>query len=340
MEIEFCKIVKEAKYLDPTKDFKETTLPIEIRTDPLTKKQGRVVNFRFKLPAKPDFSELVERSKEGCPFCPENIERVTPQFLQGFSDKGRIKVGEAMVFPNSMPYASYNAITLLSGKHFVEIDNFDEELIVNSLLACQEYLKKVLAYETKAHYCSINWNYMPLAGAGLVHPHLQIIASDISTNYHKELITRSMDYYEKTGRNFWEDLIIKEKALEERYIGSTGTVHWLTSFVPKSMVLDVMAIFTQKDSFLNLQQTDLEDFSHGLKRVLNYFSEQNFYSFNMTIYSGLLNQSYFWNHARIVSRFIIPPAGTSDVNYLEKLHEEIFIVKSPEDTCMELSLKF
>jgi len=340
MEIEFRKVVKEARYLDATKEFRETVLPIEIRIDPLTKKQGRVVNFRFKMPQRPDLSEMIEKSRPGCPFCPENVERLTPQFPKKFSDSGRIKVGEAIAFPNSMPYASYNGIVLFSGDHFIEIDDFDEELIVNSLLVCQEYLKKVWSYEPEVRYHSINWNYMPLAGAGLIHPHLQIIASDIPTNYHEQLMDKSRDYYEKTGRNFWEDLITKEKALQERYVGNTGIVHWLTSFVPKGMMLDVMAVFSQKDSLLDLRQTELEDFSRGLKKVLSYLGEQNFYSFNMTIYSGLPNQSYFWNHARIVSRFIIPPAGTSDVNYLEKLHEEVFIVKSPEDVCKELKVRF
>jgi galactose-1-phosphate uridylyltransferase len=331
----------EPKFLDPRKGFEENKLHVEIRADPLTHRHGRVCNFRFKIIAKPDLSGLVERSrKQECPFCPELIEKATPKFLKEFIPEGRIRVSEAIVFPNSMPYDRHNAIVTFSGEHFTEMKGFTEELLVNAFLACQVYLKRVLAHDSACKYLSINWNYMPLSGGGLIHPHLQIIASDFPTNYHEELVKGSERYYEENSRNFWADLIAREEEIGKRYVGSIGDVSWLTSFVPKGMMMDIAAIFRERNSILDLSKDDLKNFSNGLQRVLTYLDDQNFCSFNLAIYSGLIDQGYFWTNARVVSRFTIPPLDTSDINYFEKLHDETFIVKSPEDVCGELKEYF
>ncbi len=341
MSIKFDKISKEAVLLDPQKGFEKKLLSLEIRTDPLTQGKARVVNYRFKMPSKPDLSQLIEGSKEGCPFCPQNLEGLTPKFPEELIPEGRIRVGETVLFPNSMPYDKHSAVVSLSYNHFIEMDQFSEELLVDGLLACQIYLKRLSEYDPLIQYFSVNWNYMPSAGGGLIHPHLQVVAADTPTHHQRELIEASKPYYQRNSRNFWADLVSEEERLKERYIGTTGRISWIASFVPKGMMHDVMAIFHKKDSFLDLSLQELSDFCQGLKRVLRYLWDQNFYSFNLALYSGLKgSEHYFWLNSRIVSRFTLPPIGTSDVNYFEKLHNEIFIVKTPESVCEELKEYF
>jgi galactose-1-phosphate uridylyltransferase len=334
--MEFNKIVKEAVFLDPQKDFQEVKLPIEIRKDPLTGKNGRIVNFRFKLPQRPDFREKIESSKNTCPFCPERLEKVTPKFPLNIIPEGRIRVNNATLFPNSMPYERNSAVVIFSNDHFIDMNEFNENILIDALTASKIYFERVSNFDPSTKYMSINWNYMPPSGAGLIHPHLQTIASDIPTNYHKDILTASKNYYENSSRNFWDDLLNKEEEIGERFIGIKGNIGIIASFVPQGMMGDLLLIFKEVNSILNISEEDIRDFAYILKNVLRYLYDQNFYSFNMAVYFGLKGEEYLWTNARIVPRMTIPPMDTGDVNYFEKLHGEIFIVKSPEDLAQEI----
>ena len=120
MVVEFKKEFKLSKLLDPASNFEEKALPIELRIDPLTSDMASVATFRFPKLEKPDLSRIVAKSLEiGCPFCPEAVEKITPKFTPDFYPGGRIKVSEAIVFPNAMPYMPYNSLTVMGSRHFV-----------------------------------------------------------------------------------------------------------------------------------------------------------------------------------------------------------------------------
>ena len=138
MVIEFKREFKLSKLLDPASNFEEKAFPIELRKDPLSDDMASVTTFRMKKLEKPDISQIVAKSLEiGCPFCPEAVERITPKFTPDFYPEGRIKVGEAVVFPNAMPYMPYNAITVIGSQHFIALSEFKEDMLVDGFLASQ-----------------------------------------------------------------------------------------------------------------------------------------------------------------------------------------------------------
>ena len=340
MVIKFEEIRKKSTFLDPRRDFEENSLPIEVRIDPLTKRTCVVLEFRFKMPERPDLSEMIDKSSERCPFCPEAIEKATPKFPKELIPAGRINIEEAWVIPNLMPYSAYSAITIISKKHFVDMTDFTEEILTNAFMASQIYLKKVSEHDRREEYCFTDWNYMPPSGGSMIHPHLQVFASDIPTEYQRVMLEASKEYYNGQKSNFWDDLIEKERELGERYIGAVGRTHWIISFAPRSMMFEVMAVIKGKESILSLSEGDFKDFSGGLRSVLRYLNDQNFYSFNLSIYSGSVGQNYFWTNARIVPRFAIPPMGISDVASARILHDMLFCVRRPEEVCKELKTYF
>ena len=61
-------------------------------------------------------------------------------------------------------------------------------------------------------------------------------------------------------------------------------------------------------------------------------------SLNMALIANLDNAGHFWAQARIIARASVPPLGTSDVNYFEKLHGEIIAVISPEELAERIRL--
>jgi len=341
MAIELKKEVLQSRFLDPLNNFNEKVHSFEVRVDPLTKRPSYLYEWRRVTPQKKDLASIVQKSLNiGCPFCPQAIKSVTPKFVSQLLPQGRIQMGEACIFPNATPYAPYSAILVLSHQHFVGLPDFTREMLVNGLIASQTYLKRVQEYDAGAKYIYIGWNYMPASGSSQLHPHLQVEAAYFPTPHQKELLEASQQYYTINGTNFWSDLITKEQELGERYIGNTGNICWLTSFAPRGKLLDILAIFQHRDSFLKISKTEFRDFAQGLERVFRYMSDQNYYSFNLSLNSGVVGDNYFWTQARIIPRMTFLEIEVSDCTYYDVLQDLHFSIRYPEDTCRELKKYF
>lgn len=341
MAMKFRRETRTARFLDPMNNFAEKSLPIEFRYDPLTRDMGILLEFRIRQPEKPDLSKLIAKSLEmGCPFCPESVEKVTPKFIPDICSEGRIKVGEATVFPNPLPYMPYSTITGLGAEHFVSLTKFTPRMLCDAFLASQSYFQKLHEHDPEVKYCCIMWNYMPPANSSQIHPHLQVLASYSPLAYHRELLEASQKYRNETGTNYWSDFIAEEKRLKQRYIATLGNTVWLTTFVPRSGFFDVMAIFQDRDAIMSLSLDDIDAFSQGLTRVFKYMDEENFYSFNLCLYSGILKENAFWTQARIIPRVTTPPLGISDVGNLTLFGDTRLILRFPESVCQDLKPYF
>ncbi len=326
---------------DPHADFKEKVHSFEIRFDPLLGKPSYVYEVRRLTSYQEDLPALVAKSlNTGCPFCPGAIGEVTPKFIADLLPQGRLQLGEACIFPNAVPYAPYSAITVLSRQHFVALPDFTQKMLTDALMAAQTYLKRVHQYDAGAKYIYLGWNYMPPSGASQVHPHLQVEAAYLPAPYQQELLQASQKYYTANGSNFWHDLVAEEESLEERYIGETGDISWLASYAPRGKLLDVLAIFKHRESFLDISGVELGDFSLGLVKVLRYINDQGYYSFNMSINSGLSGEGYFWTHARIIPRMAFFGLAVSDCSYYDVLQDLHFSSRYPEENCRELKKYF
>ena len=341
MAVRFKKSLRETTILDPTQGFNEKLLNFEFRFDPLTRRRARIMNLKFKVPAPPNVEKTVKKSLEyPCPFCEENVENMTPKFPFLFIPEGRIKFEEAVVLPNFMPYGQNNAVTIFSKDHFVGLAHFSEEILANGFLAAQSFFKRVYKKNAKNKYFSINWNYMPPSGASLIHPHLHLMADRDPSDYHGLILKRGKRFWKKFKVNYWEDLIKEEKRLEERFLGETGNICWLLYFAPKGMMFDVMGVFVNKLSLLEIPPVEFHDFARGLQKIFLYLDKNNLMSFNLTIFSGLKEKDYFWTHARLTPRFVIPPMNTSDINFTGLFHDESLSIIKPEDVCQEMKAFF
>lgn len=339
--MELIKEIEEAIFLDPYTEFRERKLTIERRIHPLTKRTGRVISFRFRIPEAFDLEPVIEKSfRVLCPFCPDELERRTPKFPPEISKEGRIMRGQAILVPNFFPYERYSAVARLTELHFIGIKDFEKERLLDGFLVSLDYLKRIKSSDPEIGYGSINWNYMPPAGGGMVHPHLQTVASHEATQYMDQVVRASREYMNSHGSYFWKDYIEEEERRGERFIGRIGKVTFLAPFVSMNMMGEVMAIFEGHDSALEESKDCWASFSEGLIRILRGFGDLNFTSFNMAVYLFIKPQTGLWSHARIVPRTVVPPLGTSDVNYYEKLHHETFCVLPPENMCSIIARLF
>jgi galactose-1-phosphate uridylyltransferase len=336
MEKLFTTRPSQTTILDCMNQFTEKIIPFEIRTDRFTGRTSRILTFRLRLAQGSHDPALVEKSREFCPFCPGNIKAVTPEFPPTIVPEGRIRLGTATVLPNAFPYSRYCGVTVFSDEHYVPLDAFEPETLLNALKASVAFINRVRAHDPAAAVASINWNYMMAAGGGLVHPHHQVVVSRNATKFHAHLIHQARQYRKDHQHSYWEDLVAHEKKEKSRYLFSQGRVAFLSSFSPGGMFGEILMLFAGIHTLDDITDHDWHSFVIGLIRVLKCFNRLFLDQFNMTLLLNLNRDVDFCVQARLMPRLTMPPWGTSDVNYFEKGHDEIIVAFSPEDLAEEI----
>jgi len=335
--LQFTKYIYYAEYLDPANQFQATKIPFEIRYDPLTGRSTRIFPIRkFKLPAY-NWKSVVQKSRNNfCPFCPDTLKKATPRFPEKFVPGGRLKTGEATVVPNLFPYELYTGIVIISQKHYIPLIDFSVSLLVDGFKASLNFIKRARKFDPEnIVFTSINWNYMPPAGASIVHPHLQTLAGPRPSNRQQLLYNASREYLNRYKSVFWHDLVKHEKKDGKRYLAQTGNLHWLTAFAPRSVV-DVIVVFEKCTTIDDIDEQVLKDFARGLLGFFKYIYSIDVPSFNLSIFPSLRSIPGYWINARIVGRFNLPPLEGSEINYLQMLHDNHWAVRAPEDVAFEL----
>lgn len=330
MSISFKRIKSKTRLFNPLKNFSFDEIPFEIRYDPLTGETGRVFDLPYKPPDRPDIGETIQRSREiFCPFCPDTLEKSTPLFPKEFIPGGRIREGQATLIPNLVPFDTYAGVSILSGEHYIKIEDLTPEIMRDAFSAALLFIKRVIDFDPEVKFLYINWNYMPQSGSSLIHPHLQVNCGYVPTNHHRIQIEGCKRYFTENGKSFWQDFMSAEKECQERYIGEIGSTFWVMSYVPQSFLPDVWCIFSEHYSLTQLGMEEIANFLQGLSRVLQYFGQENIPAFNMSIFSVKEYEDFRIN-GRISPRLLTRPIGNSDRAYFQTLHKEPCTVRPPE----------
>jgi len=341
-EIKVC----EARMRSPLLGFRTDVQHIEFRRDPLTAKWSRINVERTKrvkqaVKGEEDLSGLISGSRKGCYFCQENLEEKTPLFPRDLVPEGRLRVGSSVLFPNLFPFGEYHAVATFSESHFLGLGEFSPQLVRDCLKNCLEFLRRVHAKTPEIGYCSINWNHMPPAAASIIHPHLQILADRSPTHYVEELIRKSEEYFRKNGSNYWSDLIDAERERKERLIAEIDEIVWLTSYAAQGNN-EVVGIFSGISNVGMMRESHIEALSHGLSRVLRGYNDLGVRSFNMSVFSGPLNQDlkHYSLNLKVMSRPGLRALYTSDCGFMERFHDEPVVETLPEDLAGKLRRHF
>jgi galactose-1-phosphate uridylyltransferase len=211
------------------------------------------------------------------------------------------------------------------------MDRISPELLNDPIGASLRWFDLLSRYDRAIRYYAINWNYMPTSGGSLFHPHFQVVANPVPTTFQARLIAETAQYRSDHGSAYWADLVAYEKREKERYLFAIDGVEFLTSFSPGGIFGEVLALFPDKTAVSDLSEADWQAFLEGLCRILRCFHRMNLDNLNMTLFLSQDGDADFSVQARIMPRVLIPPWGTSDVNYFEKGHDEKVVIFSPED---------
>lgn len=331
--MEFIATRKETLMLNPTKNLELRSIPSEIRVDPLTGRTARICHFMKLQWERPDFDSLIAGTEKTCPFCPDKVLKITPHFTKEILPEGRLISEDRVLFPNIAPYDTLGAVATMGGRHYIPMTEISADRIVNSFSLAFEFFQRVEAvHHPEAKYHLINWNYMPPAGSSLIHPHLQVFSTSSAPNLMREELEAAQAYLDANQTNYWEDLIAQEKTDNQRYLGTIGRTHWMTSYAPMGVAGDVLAVVSGVRSTLELTMADIQNLADGLTRLMAGYDRMGIYSFNMNFFTGTVDDEAARFHLIFSPRtFFNQALGTPDIGALRNLFNETLCMAFPEE---------
>ncbi|MDI9633843.1 MAG: galactose-1-phosphate uridylyltransferase [Methanolinea sp.] len=266
---------------------------------------NRRLDARYVPPAPP----------AGCPFCGDAVERVTPTFPDG----SRIAVGESLTFPNLFPFAEWHTVTVVTRAHHV--DAFSARQIEDALAAQVQSLAHVPGYP------SINWNFLPSAGASIAHPHIQGLVDRRPPVLAERYMEGGFRYLVRHGETYWESLVEKEREGARFLFGDE--VCWIAQAVPlgEREVRAVLPVTTLSDF-----EPYIGTFAEGLLSILEMYRSLGTHAFNMSIFFDReKRENGFRVFCSVISRINPNESSTSDSAFMERIHQEPVILTLPED---------
>lgn len=250
-----------------------------------------------------------------CPFCPGHVEKMTPCFPDGT----RIRRGESLTFPNLFPFAEWHTVTVITRAH--QVSRFEPRQLQDALTGLMSSLSGHDGYP------SLNWNYLPSAGASLSHPHLQGMVDRRPSALAERYMRGSDRYFARHSRSYWQDLVEWERQGERFLFGDE--IAWIAQAVPLGE-REVRAILpvSRMDDF----EPFIEPFVAGLLSILAMYRTLDTHAFNMSIFFDReASARRFSAFCSIISRINPNAAAISDTAFMERLHQEPVILTLPEE---------
>jgi UDPglucose--hexose-1-phosphate uridylyltransferase len=306
----------EGELLDPREGFAPARIRLEQRWDPLTGHSSRLVSSPDALfpPNTYDLTRLADQTRPGCPFCPDLIETVTPKFALSIWDRGRIRRGQALLFPNLRAYARHPSVAVYDpALHYLPLKRLDARLVGDNLGAQVDFARAVLAADPASTWASINANHMLPSGSSLFHPHTQGAAHPQPSTMQALLAALPPERF--------EDYLATERRLGRRHLGSTGTVEWLASFAPLGPA-ELRAFLPGPASPAELDNDRVAELAHGIAIALGLYAELGFESFNLALYGAPPGTAGYPLNLRMLVRSNLDTPYRADATFMERLHWE------------------
>jgi UDPglucose--hexose-1-phosphate uridylyltransferase len=286
---------------------------LQYREEDLTGLKCRISPNRLKRQIDQVLS--IPTASDGCPFCPDAVLTVTPTFPDG----SRILVGESVTFPNLYPFGAGHVVTVITKEHFVEI--FTRQQIVDALRGQVKALLPVCGYP------SINWNFLPSAGASLLHPHMQGLSDSRPSVIVDRYLSASRQYRAMQGRSYW-DAVREEERISDRYLFG-DEILWFAHAVPvgEREVRGILPVTS-----LNEFEDYIDELARGILEILSLYRRLGTHAFNMSLFFDKTGEDNgFCAFCSLISRINPNPSSTSDSAFMERMHLEPVILTLPEE---------
>jgi galactose-1-phosphate uridylyltransferase len=286
---------------------------LHFRRETLTGLSCRISRERIRRGI--DQCSCPEFPPEGCPFCAGNLLSATPVFPGG----GRIVVGESVTFPNLYPFAEWHTVTVITRDHAVP--SFTTGQLVDAFTG---QLDSLTGHDG---YASLNWNYLPSAGASLAHPHLQGLVDSRPSPLAERYIAGSEQYLREQGRSYWDDL--RKAEGEGDRVLMEGEIFWFAHPVPlgEKEIRGILPV-----SHLSDLRPLLRDLARDLLEIIAFYRELGTRAFNFALFFDREGcDRGFSAFCSLIARINPNPLSLSDSAFMERLHLEPVILTLPEE---------
>jgi UDPglucose--hexose-1-phosphate uridylyltransferase len=306
----------------------------QVRTDPVTLKQCRITPSRSlenergteKLYQPPD----IDLDESKCPFCPGNLETMTPCLKQEISARKRLKNKNSILFPNLFPYTEWSAVSIFDNTHHAEIGTASSDSYCHSFINCSDYLTRVKRADPEAIFMSITQNHLSGAGGSLVHPHLQVHAAKQVSNNHRVLKLRAKEYEAQYNACILSNLLLAEKETGERYIGRTGMWEWTAAFAPSGFY-EIWGIASSESSLLIPEKEEVwHNLAEGVLNTQKFYKSLNRNAYNLNLLSIEDKQNIPCLKISLTARSSYAPWVRSDFTGFELASGEMTTFTFPE----------
>lgn len=319
-KIRFERDTFEAELLDPRRGFQPTQATVEVRRDPLTGHSARILPAgSFPPPARHDLERLAAETRDTCPFCAERIEEQTPRLPRTVWPEGRIRTGEAVLFPNLVPYSKWSSVSVYSAhRHLLRLTELAPGLVADNLRVQREFGQAVRVHDPGAQWIGVNANHLAPSGSSIFHPHLQGSAHPLPTTMQRLLaavLPGDLHAY-----------VAAEREDGTRLVASSEGIDWMASFAPLGPA-EICGFVGEAGSPHELEDASIDELARGIPAVLRVYDELGFQSFNLALY-GLPGAETLL--LRIVARAYFGAAERSDAMWSERLQWEAATDLTPE----------
>jgi len=286
---------------------------LQYRRDSLTGLSCRISSERIKR--RIDLPPSISYHAQGCPFCPEQVLTGTPVFPNG----SRILRGESVTFPNLYPFAAWHTVTVITRSH--DPGELSKTQLTDAFSAQVESL------QGQDGYPSINWNFLPSAGASLAHSHLQGLVDPMPSYLAGRYLQESSTYLQQHGRRYWDDLRAHEAGSDRYLFGNE--ILWTAQAVPLGE-REVRALLPL--SHLHEFPAVMDLFVDGLLRVLAFYRRLGTHAFNLSLFFDREGEDHgFSAFCTLIARINPNDRSMSDSSFMERLHLQPVILTSPEE---------
>lgn len=325
----------------------EMSCQVEFRQDPLTGRTSVICESLLKkveiLYGETDrevLKQLVDASREKCFFCAPAVFRNTPRYPESLCADGYMQGKQSILFPNLFPIAEIHAVLTWPDRHFLAPEEFATDRVEDLLLLVHTFGHEIQRKLSSIEFLSLNCNYMPPAGASVVHPHFQLIGTREPPYRLDKIIQAARAWISERGENYWDVLRRAEQEQGERWIGSRGRWHWVTAWSPLG-ANEILGIHESAATVFDLDESDWHHLASGLHRVLRCFGDKSYSSFNFCLAGGARSGPEGQRCVmRIISRQNVKSMYRNDEYFLQKFHGIELIVTAPETLSGDLKQCF
>jgi galactose-1-phosphate uridylyltransferase len=316
--IQFASVVEKARLIDPAGNAVEQV--IEHRTDPLTSSVASM-NAALSEKAKSFFlaatdvqllREYQDKTRQDCPFC--SVAEKGTRFQPDFVKEGQLTIGRSTAVPNLFSKTAFDSVAIIDpDRHVLFPSQIAPEALADAIRVACELVRRARSHDGSLVHHVAGMNFLGPGGSSLPHPHYQVHIRSVPYSGVARLISLSRDFFERTGRSYWEALIENEKQLGVRSIGTTGSVEWLAAYAPAHQ-REIWGVLPGTGSLAEIADAEADAFASGISKVISYYESVGSHPFTFAFISSpeAGNGKHFALHVKLCSR---PPFRSLYSNY-------------------------